>query len=207
MENFESNWKDILDRDADSSNYKPNTERIWNKIQSAQKKRRVFTPWITHIAAALAGILIGFTFLVFQNKPEEKTVKIIDSPTAIKIIHDTIQQTVIVKNEEKEKMSNEPILKEQTSLKKAVQKNNTNNETEMQKPIVEVVIEQPTKEYNAPQSTPLIVKAPPVKPIHLSDIENNKAISETNGVIRKMIASKFSTITYTEAPSPIDIFR
>jgi|GEM_PF-4649439 len=210
MENSENNWKKILEQGSDKSVFRPDTERVWEKIQTRQKKQRAFPVWITHIAAAVAGVLITLSFLLIHKNEEQNLVRIIKTSAAPEIIHDTVRQIQIVEIDKKEPRTDNLSIAKQRLVKKEPSKTSATQQAEKEteeKFVVQKERAATTEEKINEKNTIPAVTTPPAKPIHLADIENSKEAAPSNDVITKMVASKFSEVTYNISPSPIDIFK
>lgn len=216
MENFENNWQKILNDTATDSAFRPDVERIWSHINHAQKPRKKITPWFTHLAAAVAGIVLAFAAMWFQLKPVAKKTVVVKRNASPTVIHDTITQTIVVNNNEAEEQVLQPhhaTTSQTVALKKHPE--NTNkpkilNTTTSTNNIDEIkIVGTETLQNNTENSVQTAsAKTVLVQPIHLVDIEQQtKNLRRESNQFNKMIASKFTESHYSKTPTLTDIFK
>lgn len=207
MKHSEENWKYILsdEQEMTPSTYQADKERIWNKIaaQTKPSKKIVFTPWITHAAAAAVGMLLVLSFFLFQNKPQQTIAvqkPINTTPPVIKnnephiVDVPTIVKPPVKKSLEKKAIIKQPpiIAKQETII--------------IDTQIVVKYVSVKQEEQSQPITTfPNKTETPKV--IHLADIEKKPLANTNPNFVERLLASKLNTPQYIPTFKPSDIIQ
>lgn len=209
MENIENKWKNILDNEYADSRFEPDMENIWEKVSAGQRKKKKAAPWITHLAAALAGILITLSLLWPGKRPQQQIADGTGTSKDPVVIHDTVQQTVVMQNNQQQAGTNKVLSQKRAHVQKPAGSTNHIPEPEQQPTEDVIVQEEPPLTHNiiTQENNDIVTSVQAPAPIHLADIQTDKNTMMKPNAIEKIITAKLSAISYTSVPSLIDIFK
>lgn len=159
-------------------------DKLWGKIEKKKAKKRIpFLPWVSHAAAVAAGLAAGILLFVHRDQQPANSHQVIVQQKEVPVVQTVTDTVYIVKNENAQHQKpasvaiiktpqQAPVATEQKTLPGA-----TNN-------VLQVQEEQPVLAMNE--------RVQP-KVLHLADMENENAQSNTN--TRKQKKSSFFVLS------------
>ncbi len=173
---FDQQIKQQLEQSSpEDLGYKPDRDKLWNRIEAKQNRKRVpIRMWLSHAAAIAAGLIIGSYFLTtYRQDPAQQDIKQTEQPTATTVVprQDSLQTAVL-------HGQHSPLPATAQAKPNRSQHTPVPQPTAQQQPEPVVAAQQQSEQDNLPADKtaeqPVVAQAtrPKVKVLHLMDMHN-----------------------------------